>query len=278
MRMTEVLAIARLEWSDVRRSRWVVFCGGLYALMAAAFVGIGLRESGVVGFTGMPRVLASLSHALVLLLPLLALAGTALSVNRARESGGLELLLSQPVTRDQYFAAITIVRAGALLVPLAVFMGALAVTARGVLDQPVPWAFLGRGLAVCAALTWAFAGVGLAISTAVREPSRAVVYVLGVWALAVALLDFVLVGVLLQWRVPAAVVFAAAASNPVEAARLALLAGASPALDTLGPVGVYLMRWLGATWLWLIGVTWPLAVGTAAWLAARRRFRRGEVV
>lgn len=275
--MTEVLAIARLEWSDIRRSRWVAFCGGLYALLAAAFVGIGLRESGVIGFTGMPRVLASLSHALVLLLPLLALAGTALSVNRARESGGLELLLSQPVSRDQYFAAVTIVRAGALLAPLAVFMGALAVTGR-VLDQPVPWGFLGRALAVCAALTWAFVGVGLAISTMVREPSRAVVYVLGVWALAVALLDFVLVGVMLQWRVPAAVVFAAAACNPVEAARLALLAGASPALDTLGPVGVFLVRWLGAAWLFLIGVTWPLVVGTAAWLSARRSFRRGEVV
>lgn len=276
--MTEVQALARLEWSEIRRSRWVGFCGGLYAVLAAAFVGIGLRESGVIGFTGMPRVLASLSHALVLLLPLLALAGTALSVNRAREGGALELLLSQPASRDQYFAAVTIVRAAVLLVPLAVFMVALAAAGRGLLDQPVPWGFLGRALAVCGALTWAFVGVGLAISTTVREPSRAVVYVLGVWALAVALLDFVLVGVMLQWRVPAGAVFAAAAVNPVEAARLALLAGASPALDTLGPVGVFLVARVGSTWLFLIGVLWPLAAGTIAWLAARRSFRRGEVV
>jgi ABC-2 type transport system permease protein len=278
MRMTGLRAVARLEWTDVRRSRWLIFCSALYALLAAAFLGIGLRESGVIGFTGMSRVLASLSHALVLVLPLLALAGTALSINRARENGTLELLLSQPVSRDEYFAAITIVRTGVLLVPLTLFVVVLAAAGRGLLDQPVPWQFLGRALAVCGALTWAFVGIGLAIATRVRDLSRAVVYVLGVWALSVALLDFLLVGAMLQWRVPAAVVFTAAACNPVEAARIALLAGARPALDTLGPVGVFLARRLGGRWLLLIGVMWPVAAGTVAWLAARRSFRRGEVV
>jgi ABC-type transport system involved in multi-copper enzyme maturation permease subunit len=273
-----VAALARLELGDVRRSRWVAFCGVLYTLLAVLFLAIGLRESGVLGFTGMSRVLASLSHALVLLLPLLALLGSGLAVNRARETGTLELLLSQPVSRDDYFAAVTLVRFGAIAAPLLLLIPVLALVGWLVLGQPVPWAFLLRALAVCTALLWAFTGIGLAISTAVRESSRALVYLLAAWAVGVALLDFVLVGSMLQWRLPPEAVFAVAAANPVEAARLALLAGADRSLDTLGPVGMFLVQRLGSAWLLAAGIAWPTAAGTLAWFAARTRFRRGEVV
>jgi ABC-type transport system involved in multi-copper enzyme maturation permease subunit len=271
-------AIARLEWSELRRSRWLTFCAGLYALLASLLVAVGFRESDIVGFTGMSRVLASLSHALVILVPLLALAGTALSVNRARDSGALEVLLSQPVSRDAYFAAVTVVRTAALVAPIVLLLPAIAIAARLGLDQSVPWLFLGETLAVSASLTWAFTGIGLAISTGVRESSRALVYALAVWAGGVTLLDFVLIGAMLQWRVPPEAVFAVAAANPVETARLALLAGADPSLATLGPVGVFFAERLGQGWLFVSGAAWPAVVGTSAWLFARRRFRRGEVV
>ncbi len=51
-------------------------------------------------------------HALVLLLPLLALTATGQVVNRARDDGTLELLFSQPIRREAfYFAAVTARRA-----------------------------------------------------------------------------------------------------------------------------------------------------------------------
>ncbi len=275
---TRVAALARLELGDVLRSRWLLLCGGLYASLAALFLFVGLRESAVFGFTGMDRVLLSLTHALVLLLPLLALTGTGLVINRAREDGTLELLFSHPVTRRDYYAAVTLVRVGTLLVPLLVLLPGLALCGVVAFHQPVPWTFLGRGLVISTALLWSFAGIGLALSVTIREPARAMIALLLTWALGVALLDFGLIGLMLQWQLPAPAVFALAAANPVEAARVALLSAAEPSLGTLGPVGYFLAERLGANWLFVLGVGWSLLVGTAAWIAGRSRFRAGDLV
>lgn len=271
-------ALARLEVGEVLRSRWLLFCAGLYAALAALFLVVGARESAVVGFTGMSRVLLSLSHALVLLLPLLALTGTGPVVSRARRDGTLELLFSHPITRDDYLGAVTAVRCGMLLLPLLVLLPGLAVLGSAVAHQPVPWSFLARALAVGAALLWAFTGIGFAISARVQEPDRVMMYLLLVWVAGVALVDFGVVGLMLQWDLPAAVVFTLAGLNPVETARLALLSGAEPTLGTLGPVGFFLSNSLGATWLLVVGVLWPGLVGSAAWLAGRRRLRTGDLL
>ena len=117
-----ILALARLDLADVLRSRWLLLCVGLYAVLAALFVLVGMRESGVLGFTGMGRVLLSLCHALLLLLPLLALTGSGQVVNRAREDGTLELLFSHPVDRRDYFTAVTTVRFLSLFAPLLLLL------------------------------------------------------------------------------------------------------------------------------------------------------------
>ena len=62
---TRIAAVARLELGDVLRSRWLVFSVGLYAALTAAFVWMGRRESAILGFTGMPRLLLALTHALL---------------------------------------------------------------------------------------------------------------------------------------------------------------------------------------------------------------------
>ena len=272
------LALARLDLAEVRRSRWLIFCVVLYALLAGLFVLVGLRESRVLGFTGTGRVLLSLSHTLVLLLPLLALTAIGQVVNRARDDGTCELLFSHPFSRREYFLAVTMVRFGVLLVPLVVLMVLVALLGRLLLASPVPWEFLGRSLLVCGALLWAFTGLGVAVSVEVRHPARAVMVLLALWVLGVALLDFGLIGLMLRWRLHARTVFALAALNPVEASRLALLVSAEPSLTVLGPVGFYLANRLGAGWVEFAGVAWPAIVGTLAWGFARRRFSHGDLV
>jgi ABC-2 type transport system permease protein len=276
--LRRVLALARLDLAEVRRSRWLYFCIALYALLAALFVLVGMRESTVLGFTGMGRVLLSLSHALVLLLPLLALTATGQVINRSQDEGACELLFSHPISRGEYFGGVTLVRFGVLLLPFVLLMIAVALLGRILLGSAVPWGFLGRSLAACAALLWAFTGLGLAVSTWVRNQAKAVMVLLALWVLGVVLLDFALIGLMLQWRLHAPSVFVLAALNPVEAARLALLSAAEPSLATLGPVGFFLANRLGPGWLLLLGVLWPAALGTAAWLAAERRFAREDLV
>jgi ABC-type transport system involved in multi-copper enzyme maturation permease subunit len=277
MRSVEVAAVARLDLGEVRRSRWLVLCLLVYALLGGVFVLVGLRESSVLGFTGIGRVLFSMCHALVLFLPLLALLATVQAVNRARDDGSLELFLSHPIGRGAFLTGVTLVRLLVLIAPLALVLSALGMVgvARG---HAVPWAFFARALAICASLLCAYVGIGLATSVLVRNAAKAMTAVFLVWMASVALLDFAGIALLLQWRLPPQAVFALATANPVQAARLALLSTAEPTLATLGPVGFYLAHRLGADALLGLGILWPAAVGAVGWLAAWRAFRRGDVV
>lgn len=269
---------AALELGEVLRSRWLYFCGVLYAVLAAIFVLVGMRESTVMGFTGMGRVLFSFCHALVVLLPLLALTATGQVIGQARDDGTLELLMSQPLDRRGWFGAVALVRFTVLLAPLALLLAGMVLFARLALGEAIPWRFLGISLAVSAALLWAFVGLGLLISATVRSQARAMAWLLAAWAAAVALLDFGLIGLMLQWQLPAQGVFLLAAANPVQAARMALLSAAEPELSVLGPVGFYLANRIGAAGLFLLGVLWPLAFGSLAWTLGCRRFRAGDLV
>ncbi len=274
----ELWAVARLDLADVRRSRWLVLCVLIYALLGVGFVLVGMRESSVLGFSGMGRVLLSMIHALLLLLPLLALTATGQVINRARDDGTLELVFSHPVRRAVYFSAVTLTRYVVLVVPLVVVMVVMALIGRVAFGDVIMWPFLFQSLAVCASLVAAFVGLGVLVSTFVRSQARAVIWLLVLWALGVALVDFGLIGLMLQWRLNAQTVFLLAALNPVQAARMALLSGASAELSALGPVGFYLANKVGAGALLALGLAWPALVGVAAWLVALRSFRRADIV
>ncbi|MCB9876658.1 MAG: ABC transporter permease [Planctomycetes bacterium] len=274
----EVAVVARLDLAEVLRSRWLVFCLVVHTALAAMFVLVGLRESGVVGFTGMGRALMSWSHALLFLLPLLALTATGQVVNSARDDGTLELLLSNPVSRAAWFLGTSLVRVGALVVPLLVAMPLMAIVGSLTFGQAVPWGFLLRGMAVSSAQLVCFVAIGLALSTMVRNQAKALMLSVLVWAGAVALIDFGLIGVMLQWNLPAKAVFALACLNPVQGARLALLSAAEPELSTFGPVGFFVANHVGAAGLLAIGIGWPLLLGLCAWTTALARFRRRDLL
>lgn len=274
----EMVATSRLEMGEVLRSRWLPASSTVYAVLAAILVVFGMRESDVLGFTGMNRVMLSFVHVLVLVLPLLALTATTQVVTRAREDGTLELLFSHPLSRTGYLAALTLTRVAVLVLPLAILLVAMALMARFLFGEDIPWPMTLRAIAVSASLLWCFVGLGLAVSTRTRNQARAMVFGLLLWAACVALLDLALVGLLLQWRVDARSLFMLASVNPVQAARLALLSGVEPELGTLGPVGFYLTHAIGPRALLAIGIAWPMAVGTLGWAFALRTFRRGDLV
>jgi ABC-2 type transport system permease protein len=275
--MRDLSAILRLDLAETVRSRWALFCIALYGALGVVFVFVGLRESTLLGFTGMGRVLVGLTHAMLMVLPLLALTASSQVVNRAREEGALELLFSHPIRRGAYFLGVTASRYLVLTVPLLLLFLGLGVLGATALDGEVAWGMLARSLAVSGALLAAFLGVGLAISTFVANPARSATIALVVWILAVALLDFALIGVMLQWRLQPQGVFALALLNPVQAARMALLSAGDPELSTLGPVGFYVANRVGATALLAFGVAWPLLAGAGAWVLAYVRFTRGDV-
>lgn len=278
-RWKRILVVARLEGADSLRSRWLQFTTLIYALVFGAFVWLGLRESSVLGFTGLSRVVLHMANAAVLAVPLVALIASCQAVTKARASGHLELLLVAPLRRADWFAGLVFSRAAVLLAPL---LGMLAVAAlAGRLLDPLDQALVPmtvHALLVSVTLLWAYLGLGLLISAVAKSLERAVVLALLTWLLSAALHDFALIGVLLQWRLPTPVVFALAALNPVEAARLAVLSAVDPDLSLLGPVGFWIANQLGPSWTYGLGLGWPATVGTLAVLLAGRSVQKRDAV
>lgn len=270
--------LLRLELGDALRSRWLLFTAAVYLVTFGSFVWLGLRESSVLGFTGMSRVVLNLSNALVLTLPLVALVSTNQSVVRARSSGFFELFLAQPCTRGEWLRATVTSRLVVLVAPIAaLLLTAMALGASDASDKPLVSMVL-RSLFVSATLAWAFVGLGFLISSFAKSPERATVLALLAWLAASMLHDFALIGVLLAWRLPPEAVFALAAANPVESARIAILSGVDPELSVLGPVGFWLANTLGPRIALAIGVGWPFALGALALVGAKRRLERMDLV
>lgn len=273
------LALARLELSDSLRSRWLLFTVIVYALVFGVFVWLGLRESSVLGFTGLSRVLLHVANATVIAVPLVALVATCQAVTRARTTGHLELLLTQPVRRGEWFAGLLLARLVVLLGPLVAMILLTAVV--GLFADSRDTALLPmavHALLVSAALLWAYVGIGLLISAWSRTLERAVVVALVAWLFSAALHDFALIGVLLQWRLPPGLVFGLAALNPIEAARIAVLSSVDPELSVLGPVGFFIANSLGPRLAYSLGLLWPAFVGTVALVLAARHVQRGDAV
>jgi ABC-2 type transport system permease protein len=276
-RRTAVAALLRLELADALRSRWLLFTAGTYLLVFGAFVWLGLRESSVLGFTGVSRVVLNLANVVVVVLPLVALVATTQTVVRGRTSGYFELFLTQPCKRGSWLSAALLCRLFVVAGPLLV----LLLTAAGagwLRGEPGTVELVLRSLAVSIGLSLAFLGLGFWLSTVARTSDRAVVSALVCWLVVSALHDLALMGLLLQWRLPVQVVFALAAINPVETARLALLSTVDPELSLLGPVGFWLTTTLGPRAVLALGVVWPALIGAVSVWAARTRFERMDLV
>ena len=278
-RAQRIGALARLEWSDSLRSRWLQFVAVVYVLVFGTFIWLGLRESSVLGFTGLSRMVLNVANATVVAVPLVALVATCQAIARARTSGHLEFLFTQPARRSDWFLGLLLSRAAVLLGPLLVLLAitALAGLLTGAEDAALmPMIF--HAVLVSSSLVLAYLGLGLLVSALAQTLERAVVLALLTWLASVALHDFALIGLLLQWRVPAPVVFALAAVNPVEAARLAVLASVDPELSVLGPVGFWIANELGPEVAYFFGLAWPATVGSVALAAASRLVRKGDAV
>jgi hypothetical protein len=190
---------------------------------------VGVRESAILGFTGTSRVLLSFSHALVLVLPLMALIALAPAVQRARDDGSLELLFSQPLSPGAVAPG-----GGGRALPGPRPPAGARDDRRRVVGPASGTATRCRGSSSAARwrwpprCSWPSPASAPPSPSSCASPARVITYVILVWALGVALLDFGLIGAMLRWRLDPHAVFSLAMINPVEAARLALLSSCSP--------------------------------------------------
>lgn len=269
-------AISRLEARAVVRARWFAAAVTLAVGLVGFFGLVATRESAVIGFTGFGRVMGGVVQASLLFLPLLAVSSTAQAVTGAQQQGVLEWYLSYPAGRERVFWSLFWPRLVAVAGPVAFAVVLLGVIA-AVLGQPVPFVLLGAFCAMLAGQGFCFSALGLAVSATARTPEQALLRALVLWIATAALVDFVVLGLLLRWDLPPYAVFALAGVNPVQAGRVGLLAVMDPRMGVLGPVGTWATVTLGQPLAVAYGLGWPVLVGVAALLVARRAFLRRDV-
>ena len=268
----------RLELSDALRSKWLLFASVLYLGLGGAFVWLGLRESTVLGFTGLSRVLLNVANAVIVIFPLVVLIGTHAAVIRGRTTGFCELMLSQPVRRSTWLFALLASRMLILLGPLVLLLLACGIAALTGEGEPEFWSVAVRSLSICAALVFAFIGVGLWISTVANTTERALVWALVTFVATSALQDILLITTLLRTSLPPQLVFGLAALNPSEAARVGILTSVDPELSVLGPVGFWLANTLGPLRALELAVGWPTSIGVVCCALALWRLHRIDLV
>jgi Cu-processing system permease protein len=95
----QITTIARKEFWDRIRSRWVVAVAVIFAVFALVIAYFGAAQSGSVGFKSMELTIASLVSLVIYLVPLIALILGYDAIVGERERGSLDLLMSLPITR-----------------------------------------------------------------------------------------------------------------------------------------------------------------------------------
>ena len=268
-----VLRLAYREFRESLRARGLILLALVVGGAGSALASFGHNLAQVGAVQGFGPTAASLVNLIMLSVPLVGLVVGAQAVAGERERRSLAYILAQPVSRGEFLLGKFGGMMGALLVALALAFGWLGLVLHRA-GEPLPDGVFLAFVALTAGLGAAVFAVGLAISVAVTHPGAALGAAVLAWAALVFLTDLALLAgaVVLHLGPPA--LLAATFLNPVQAYKVAAVALLQPALDVLGPVGMYAADTLGPRLLPLLVadlLLWtaaPLVV--AVWLFRRR--------
>jgi len=275
-RLRELLLVARLDVVESLRARWFAVYGLVFGGAVALLFTFGVTESRVLGFTGLSRLLVTYIQLCMAILPIFVLVTTVRSVAGDREAGVYEYLLSLPVSLGGWYWGKLLGRFAVVFLPafLAMAAGAGWAVLRGI---PVPWKIFGFYTGLLAGLAWCFLGIGMAISAQARRVDVAQGAAFLIWLGLLLFLDLLLLGVMIQERLPPETVVAIALANPLQVFRTAAMLLFDPSLVLLGPAAYVILDRFGHAGYLVWALAYPVALGSlcAAW--GYWRFRRGDL-
>ncbi len=275
--MGHLLVTARLDVQESVRARWFLVYALIFGGIVAAFFGFGVTESRVLGFMGLSRLLVTYIQLAMAIMPIFILLTTVRSVAGDREAGVLEYLLSLPVALSSWYWGRIVGRF--LVVFLPVFL-AMAAAAGWALVQgiEVPWRMFAVYTGQLAAMSWCFLGLGMLLSTLARSTDVAQGSAFVLWLFFLLFLDLILLGVMIQGRVPAEAVVTIALLNPLQVFRTGALMLFDPQLVVFGPAAYVIADTFGGPSFIAYSMLYPVFLGTVAATLGYGAFRRGDLV
>ncbi len=274
--MKHLWLTARLDIIESLRARWflvytIVF-GGIVALLFA----FGLTESRILGFMGLSRLLVTYIQLSMAILPVFILITTVRSVAGDREAGVFEYLLSLPVPLSAWYWGKMLGRFAVVFLP--VFLAMAGAAGWAVLKEiPVPWGIFVFYTALLVALAWCFLGIGMLISTLARSADVAQGAAFLVWLVLLLFLDLILLGLMIQERMPPESVVTIALANPMQVFRTAAMLLFDPQLVLLGPAAYVILDTFGQAGYMAWAVGYPVVIGSLCAAAGFLLFRRGDL-
>ncbi|TDQ36459.1 ABC transporter permease [Thiopseudomonas denitrificans] len=274
--MKQIYHIARKEFSDGMRNRWILAISILFAVLAVGITWFGAAASGQVGFTSIPATIASLASLATFLMPLIALMLAYDAVVGEEEGGTLMLLLTYPLSRGQLLTG-KFVGHGCIL-GLATLIGfgsaavAIALWVPDVSIGTLVFSF-GRFILSSILLGLVFLAFAYVLSSHANEKSTAAGLALGVWFLFVLVFDLALLTILVvtEGRISPELLPWLLLFNPTDIYRLINLGGFEAGGQGMGVMALASDLPVGAAVLWACLAGWVVAILLLAhWRFAKR--------
>lgn len=274
--MNAIWNIARKEFSDGLRNRWLVAITLVFAILAVGIAWFGAAASGQVGFSSIPSTVASLASLASFLTPLIALLLAYDAIVGEDEGGTLLLLLSYPLGRGQLLLGKFLGHGMILALAIAIGFGAAALAIAALVADVdlslLTWAF-GRFMVSSTLLGWVFLALAYGVSSSVAEKSRAAGLALGIWFLFVLVFDLAMLGLLVssKGQLNAQLLPWLLLANPTDVYRLINLSGFDQGGAMTGVLALGSDLPMGSAGLWGCMLGWVTLPLLLAYGLLRRR-------
>jgi len=195
LQLRQIAALARKEFSDRLRNRWVLAVALVFTAFSLAITYFGGAAQGQIGPHSIEATIASLVSLVIYLIPLIALLLGFDAIVGERERGSLDLLLALPITRLELLLGKYLGLAAALaLSTLAGFALVAALLWRrfGAADLYHYGGFVFSSVL----LGLAFLSLALLLSVLARDRTRASGLAIALWFAMVLVFDLLLLGLL----------------------------------------------------------------------------------
>ena len=269
--MSPIWNMARKEFCDGLRNRWLLAISLLFAVLAIGIAWLGAAAAGQLGFTSIAATIASLASLATFLMPLIALLLAYDAIVGEDESGTLLLLLTYPLGRGQIllgkFVGHGLILALATVLGFGCAMLAIALLVDDVQLGLLLWAF-GRFMLTSTLLGWVFLGLAYGLSSLCAEKSTAAGLALGVWFFFVLVFDLALLALLVVGKgqfsprgLPWLLLL-----NPTDVYRLINLSGFASGTQSMGVMALGSDLGVPPLALWACLLAWvgvPLALAYA---------------
>ncbi|MCB9437297.1 MAG: ABC transporter permease subunit [Anaerolineales bacterium] len=233
-----VWIIGRKELQETLSNKWLIVYTLLFAGLALALSSLSQPDVEFTALASYNRTVASLVNLVLLFVPLIGLLFGATSLASERETGALDYLLAQPVSRIEVLLGKYIGVACALLASLNLGLGTAGII--------LAWQGAGGDangyvmtVIMACLLGLAMLSIGFLISALAAKTATAIGGAIFTWLLFVFVGDLGLIGASLVTEMPIQTTLLVALLNPLQLFKMGAIFSAHTSLEVLGPVGLY---------------------------------------